>query len=107
MSMAKVLYLVSCDEKCIERMSSRIICSSCARVYNKQTLHQNNCIICSGELMMRSGDDINTIQKRLERYNKVMKQNYEQYKVYIPYVEFNVDDEYSIGDIVKCIGICK
>lgn len=106
-SMAKVLYLVSCYEKCIERMNSRIICSSCARVYNKQMLQQNNCVICGGELMMRSGDDINAIKKRLDRYNKVMKKNYEQYKTYISYVEFNADDKYDMDDIVKCIGICE
>lgn len=102
---AKTLYLVSSDDRCMERMGNRVICSVCARVYGRQMLQREGCSVCGGKLSVRSGDDPNTAKRRLERYNQVMKDNYGLYKQYISYAEFNVDDDYSIDDIATIFNI--
>ncbi len=69
-----VLSLEVPDEKIIERMSGRRICSSCGAsyhvVYNPPKT-DDVCDACSGALYIRDDDAAETVIKRLETYHNI------------------------------------
>lgn len=57
----------------IERLSGRISCQECKRVYNlnfSPPREQGKCDSCGGELVQRNDDRGETVAKRLEVYNQ-------------------------------------
>ena len=60
-------------ELLIERLSGRISCQECKRVYNlnfNPPREQGKCDSCGGELVQRNDDRGETVVKRLEVYNQ-------------------------------------
>ena len=71
------------DEIIIERLSSRLICKSCAAIYNERTLKprtEGRCDKCNGELYKREDDRPNVVQDRLEVYRKETRPLLEYYR---------------------------
>ena len=69
-----VLSLEVEDEKIIERMSGRRICSGCGASYHvayKPSRIENICDACGASLYTRSDDAAETVLKRLETYHSV------------------------------------
>ncbi|MDD2509613.1 MAG: adenylate kinase [Syntrophomonas sp.] len=61
------------NELLIERLSGRISCQECKRVYNlsyNPPQEQGKCDSCGGELVQRSDDRGETVAKRLEVYSQ-------------------------------------
>ena len=69
-----VLSLEVEDERIIERMSGRRICSGCSASYHvvyKPTKVENICDACGASLYTRSDDAAETVLKRLETFHNV------------------------------------
>ena len=61
------------DEMAVKRLTSRIVCPNCRRVYNlefKRPRVEGVCDVCGHELRLRSDDDEATIRRRLEVYRR-------------------------------------
>ena len=59
------------EEEIIDRLSKRLVCKSCGKIYNSEIDHFNTadkCFKCGGELRERGDDTPETIRKRLEIY---------------------------------------
>ncbi|MDD2392491.1 MAG: adenylate kinase [Eubacteriales bacterium] len=59
------------DERIIQRLSSRMVCSSCGESYNrmsKDTSMPGICDLCGGRVSVREDDAPETVRKRLETY---------------------------------------
>lgn len=57
----------------IERLSSRLICSNCKKIYNLKFMapkKENICDDCQGNVIKRHDDEPEIIKKRLEEYKK-------------------------------------
>ncbi len=67
----KVINLDVDEEAIIDRLSKRLVCKSCGKIYNSEIDHFNaadKCFKCGGELRERGDDTPETIRKRLEVY---------------------------------------
>lgn len=54
----------------IERLSGRLVCSQCGRIYNKRNLagSRRNCLVCGAFLFQRSDDNPEAIIERIRTY---------------------------------------
>ena len=69
-----VLSLEVADEKIIERMSGRRICSKCGASYHivyKPSKAENICDVCGADLYTRADDAAETVLNRLETYHAI------------------------------------
>ncbi len=79
----KVIEINISDELAIERVSSRLSCKKCGKVYNTVTnspKKQNICDKCQTELYRRADDNLDAIRKRLKTYHKETKPIIKKYK---------------------------
>ncbi len=77
-----VLSIEVADEKIVERMSGRRICSKCGASYHvayKPTKVDNVCDACSAPLYTRDDDAAETVLKRLETYHNTTEPLKEYY----------------------------
>jgi adenylate kinase len=68
-----VVYLDASEGVIIQRLSGRLVCSSCGRNFHKKNMppkKEEVCDYCGGKLYQRSDDKEETVKKRLEVYNK-------------------------------------
>ena len=69
----KVVFL-DCDNNIlIDRLTSRIQCPKCKEVYSKKTYSLATCSKCGEQLTVREDDNLQSITKRLEVYEKETK----------------------------------
>ncbi len=56
----------------IERLSRRLVCSSCGRIYNKENLgdSSNTCRVCGASFFQRDDDNPKAIRERIKTYLK-------------------------------------
>ena len=69
----KVIDLEVSDEAIIARMSGRRVCEKCGKTYhtiNKPSKIEGVCEVCTGALIQRKDDHIDTVKTRLETYHK-------------------------------------
>jgi len=72
------------EEEIIDRLSKRLVCKSCGKIYNSEIDHfstADKCFKCGGELHERGDDTPDTIRKRLEIYRsetEPVKKYYEE-----------------------------
>lgn len=66
----------------IERLSGRLVCSQCGRIYNKRNLasSRRNCPACGASLFQRSDDNPETIRERIRTYLKHTRPLIDYYK---------------------------
>ena len=70
-------------DEIIRRLTDRLTCSSCGRIYNSSQLqkdHPDRCPYCAGELYQRPDDTPATARHRLEVYLKETKPLKEFYR---------------------------
>lgn len=73
MDIGLVVDLQSSEAVIIQRLSGRLVCRKCARVFHKINMppkQQGVCDSCQGELYQRSDDKEETIRKRLAVYQQ-------------------------------------
>ena len=68
-----VIYLETSEKVIIQRLSGRLVCSSCGANYHTTNMPSKvamTCDACSGKLYQRTDDKAETVKKRLEVYLK-------------------------------------
>ena len=69
----KVINIEVDEKEIIGRLSQRIVCRSCGKIYNSELDHfsiADKCFKCGGELYQRNDDKPETVQERLKVYWK-------------------------------------
>ena len=90
------------DKIAIERVTSRLNCPKCDKIYNKVTLKpkfQWKCDICKIDLIQRNDDKAEEIKKRLKTYHEQtepLKKFYKQNKIY-----YEIDGNKPIPEVTK------
>lgn len=86
------------EEEAISRLTQRRVCENCKGVY-PPSYKSDECQHCGGKLVIRHDDNIESIQKRLENYQKetvpVIKSFYDQDRL------IEVDGEQVIENVTK------
>lgn len=102
-SIDKVVVILISDKESIKRISSRLSCSKCGKVFNILTnppKKENVCDICSSQLTKRKDDSEESLKKRLEIYHKET----EKVISYYPKEKIvEINGERSIGAVEKDI----
>jgi adenylate kinase len=73
LSIGFVVYLDTSDAVIIQRLTGRLVCSSCGanfHIRNMPPKVNGSCDICRGRLYQRSDDKEDTVKKRIEVYKK-------------------------------------
>ena len=71
-----VVYLDASDSIIIQRLSGRLVCSSCGANFHATNMPpkvSGKCDNCAGSLYQRSDDKEETVKKRLEVYKKEVR----------------------------------
>lgn len=66
----KVFLLEADNETIYSRILSRTVCSKCSEIYNKKYADENDnkCAKCGGELVLRTDDNNETLNNRIDVY---------------------------------------
>lgn len=66
------IYITLPDELVLERLSSRRVCQECGTIYNESDVAaiSGTCEVCGGNVVQRSDDKPEAIQKRLETFKR-------------------------------------
>ena len=75
-----VLHLILSKEVAVDRILNRLTCKDCGHITNKQEVSSNVCPNCGGVLTVRVDDNLETINKRFEQYQKETEPILERYK---------------------------
>jgi adenylate kinase len=84
LSIDKVINIEVNEEEIVQRLSMRLSCKNCGRIYNIQTdmlADTKECMDCGGPLYQREDDQEETVRKRLKVYREStapVKEFYEQ-----------------------------
>ena len=76
----KVIFIDIDEEIAAKRVISRLTCSKCKRVYNKDLIDSKVCMICGGNLITREDDTKEVFEKRYETYLNETKPLVDYYK---------------------------
>lgn len=75
-----VIELNLSKEVAIQRLLNRLTCSKCGYITRKDVVTSNECPECGGELMTRSDDTLESIEKRFAIYEKETYPLLEKYR---------------------------
>lgn len=78
----KVLDIDVAKEELVERLAGRRVCKSCGASFHIKSMipkKEGVCDTCNGELYQRSDDTVETVENRIEVYNKQTKPLVEYY----------------------------
>ena len=101
-----VLHLNLSKEVAVDRLLNRLTCSSCGYITKKQLVSNNTCPQCGGELVSRSDDTIDGINKRFEIYEKEtypLLQRYRDLGVSVADIDAGRTPEEVLEDVLKVI----
>lgn len=90
------------DAICIDRISTRLMCTECSHVYNSSSAKpqkENVCDICNKKLTMRSADTKTTAERRITFFHTQIEPLFEQAKNY--YTTIVIDGQQSIDKLTK------
>ncbi len=79
----KVICLEAKDNVIIRRITNRLICPACGRIYNKLYNPPKNDTLCDDDktkLIQRKDDTLSIIKNRLDVYHKLMRPVIEEYE---------------------------
>lgn len=100
-----VIFLDAKDEVCKSRMSSRLICKSCSKIYNSLSMASNKpgeCDHCRGELVSRSHETAEIIDKRLALYRNSAEAYFMKSADLFPSIFLRTD-----ADLYSCLEFYK
>lgn len=66
----KIVYIKIDTEKVLNRLLGRRVCSKCGLPYHIDSYDKTTCESCGGEVVQRVDDDINSIKRRFEVFEK-------------------------------------
>lgn len=93
-----VLNFLADSEVILQRLSGRIICRGCGRIYHRTNLRPKKegvCDLCQGELYQRDDDTVAAIKKRLALYEQQTAPLIKYYKQKKLLREITVNEEYG------------
>lgn len=108
-SIDRVINIRVSDEMILRRISGRRSCAACGAVYhieNKKPKQNNICDICGENLVVRSDDEPQTVQKRLQVY-RIQTKPLEKYyadKGLLSEVDGEKDAAQTTKDILEVLG---
>ncbi|QUH21794.1 adenylate kinase family protein [Alkaliphilus sp. B6464] len=86
-----ILYFNASDDMIKERILNRIVCPKCSRGFNLLTHNSNLCDKCNTELIRRTDDKEEFINRRLEIYSKETQPLVDYYKDRDCFTELDAD----------------
>ena len=108
-SLDGVIYFAAADEVLLERLTARILCKECGKVYNKIFMPPKNpevCDDCNGEIYQRSDDSLETAKDRLKVYHDQTSPLIEYYEKQDLLFDINSVQSTAdvLADLLKVIG---
>jgi len=87
----------------IERLSRRLVCSSCGRIYNKEDLGDSSstCRVCRASFFQRDDDNPEAIRERIKTYLKHTRPLISYYRK--KKILYNIEGEQSPEEITQKI----
>ncbi len=87
----------------IERLSRRLVCSSCGRIYNKENLADSSstCRVCGASFSQRHDDNPEAIRERIKTYLKHTRPLISYYRK--KKILYNIEGEQSPEEITQKI----
>ena len=87
----------------IERLSRRLVCSSCGRIYNKENLgdFSSTCRVCGASFFQRDDDNPEAIKERIKTYLKHTRPLISYYRK--KKILYNIEGEQSPEEITQKI----
>ncbi len=87
----------------IERLSRRLVCSSCGRIYNKENLGDSSstCRVCRASFFQRDDDNPEAIRERIKTYLKHTRPLISYYRK--KKILYNIEGEQSPEEITQKI----
>lgn len=99
---ATVIYLETSDEEVVKRLSGRLQCRKCGKIYNTrydQIEAGHQCPSCEGEIYQRDDDQVEAIRNRLAVYRQQTSPLIDYYRKRGQLVEVRAE-----GDTVEAIS---
>lgn len=99
--LALVINLEVKESVVIERLSSRLVCSGCGRIYSKENLGNSSstCSVCGASLFQRDDDNAEVIKERIRIYLKHIYPLIDYYRK--KKVLYNVQGEKSAQEVCQ------
>ena len=104
-----VVYLEASDPVIIQRLTGRLVCSSCGanfHIKNMPPKIKGVCDICGGRLYQRTDDSEETVKKRIEVYKKEVSSLIEYYETKQKLYRLSGDEDSEIV-LNKIISLAK
>lgn len=101
-----VIELNLSKEVAIQRLLNRLTCSKCGYITGKDVVTSNECPECGGELMTRSDDTLESIEKRFAIYEKETYPLLEKYRslgVRVESIDSN-EKEKTLATVLKVLN---
>ena len=101
-----VINLTLSKDTAIKRLLNRLTCSKCGHITRKDAVSSNVCPECGGELVSRSDDTLESIEKRFAIYEKETYPLLEKYKkqgVKVETIE-SIDKETTLNTVLKVLN---
>ena len=100
-----VINLTLSKETAIQRLLNRLTCSKCGYITRKDAVTSTECPECGGELIARSDDTLESIEKRFAIYEKETYPILEKYikqGVRVETIE-SIDKETTLNKVLKVL----
>ncbi len=101
-----VIHLDLPKEEAVKRLLNRLTCSKCGYITRKDAVTSNVCIECGGELVHRSDDTLESIEKRFAIFEKDTYPLLEKYKkqgVRVETVE-SINKDVTLDTVLKVLN---
>ena len=101
-----VIHLDLPKEEAIKRLLNRLTCSKCGYITRKDAVTSNVCSECGGELVSRSDDTLESIEKRFAIFEKEtypLLEKYRQLGVRVETIE-SIDKEKTLNAVLKVLN---
>ena len=101
-----VINLTLSKEVAIQRLLNRLTCSKCGHITRKDAVSSNVCPECGGELVSRSDDTLESIEKRFAIYEKETYPLLDKYKkqgVRVETIE-SIEKDLTLNTVLKVLN---
>ena len=100
-----VIHLNLSKDVAIERILNRLTCSECGFITNKKAVSGDNCPLCCGKLITRSDDNLESINKRFEIYEREtypLLEKYEKLGVRVETID-SIDKDQTLNAVLRVL----
>ena len=101
-----VIHLYLSKEIAMKRLLNRLTCEKCGFITNKETVQTEICPECSGKLVQRWDDTVESIEKRFATFEKEtypLLEKYRQLGVRVETIE-SIDRDKTLNTVLKVLN---